>query len=87
VLLENQRANEESVFRAFEEKAKIWLLILQADDGSRLAGTLSQEWLSKNTPTSFAHRRWNIFGVLQDRIGKVPLVAPISIFLDEPGRQ
>jgi hypothetical protein len=81
--LEAQRADEELVLKAFNDKASVWLLTVQTA-GGRVAGTLDSTWVNPDALSSYPHLSWTTFGVLQNRIGHIPLIAPLSIFLDYP---
>jgi hypothetical protein len=82
--LEGMRADAELVHRAFNRRASVWLLMILRDDGGRAAAVVDQKWLNDQAIPRFFHKSWTTFGVLQDRVGDVPLIAPISVFIDYP---
>jgi hypothetical protein len=85
--LEERREDAELWHRPFNDHARVWLLMIQRSDGiGRAAGVLDQKWVNDGVIPRFLHRSWTTFGVLQDRVGDVPLIAPIAVFLDYPSK-
>jgi hypothetical protein len=79
--LEAQRADAELFHKVFNSAAMVWLLMVLINDERRAAGVLDQKWLNDQAIPRWFHRTWTTFGVLQDRIGDVPLIAPIAVFV------
>jgi hypothetical protein len=85
--LEEYRADAELWHRPFHDHARVWLLMIQRSDRiGRAAGVLDQKWVNDGVIPRFLHRSWTTFGVLQERVGDVPLIAPIVVFLDNPSK-
>ena len=70
--------------KEFDEFTKVWLLMVQTHEGSRAAAAVVRKWINDGVVPRFFHSNWTTFGVLQDRIGDIPLIAPISVFVDYP---
>jgi hypothetical protein len=82
--LERQRADAELFHKPFDPSASVWILMVQLPTGGRAAAVVDRKWVNDGVVPRFFHRSWTTFGVLQDRIGDTPLIAPISVFVDFP---
>jgi acyl-CoA synthetase (AMP-forming)/AMP-acid ligase II len=80
--LEAKRAQYEMYQRAFSPTANEWLLTTLRSDGPPAAGFVSQKWLDDGAIPRWFHQSWTTFGLLQERVGAVPLIAPMAVFLD-----
>jgi hypothetical protein len=84
--LEEQRADAELFHKPFDPHAMVWLLMVQLSEGRRAAAVVDRKWVNDRVVPRFFHRIWTTFGVLQNRIGDVPLLAPIFSFVEYPAQ-
>lgn len=85
--LEQDRARAEALRLALAGPASVndrmWLLTLGSDSNVTVAAILNTLWIN-DAVISYVHTNWAMFGTLRERIGGVPTLAAIHVWVDVP---